>query len=133
MEPEINLHLVLGADTFSDLMQGKWKESESVLNEVSLEVFNRQGVSADLQALLQQTSRSNFIRVHNSVTLDNVSSTAIRAALSTVPIPDDLSAARLGLEPDVFNYIRSNHLYERLISDGSSSATATATASDSKI
>ena len=136
IEPDINIHLVLGSDTFSDLVQGKWKESVAVLNEVSFEVFSRQGVSADLQELLQETNRSQYIRIHNSATLDNVSSTAIRAALSARPVPDDLSAVRLGLEPAVFDYIKSNHLYERLITDASPSTvttTATVPANDSKI
>lgn len=111
VDPEIKLHLVLGADTFSDLMQGKWKESDSVLKEVSLEVFNRQGTTTDLQTFQDDNRPNSSIRFHSSSTLDNVSSTAIRNALSAIPVPTDLSASQLGLEPGVFDYIRLNNLY----------------------
>lgn len=107
---DVELHLILGADTFSDLMQGKWKESEAVIREVALEVFNRQGISADIHAL-QEMNRSSSIRFHTSPNLDHVSSTAIRGAFGSVPASQDLTAARLGLEPAVFDYIKANKLY----------------------
>lgn len=115
-EPDIRLHLVLGADTFSDLTQGKWKESETVMREASIEVFDRRGVASFGEASYHGAPAGS-IRFHKEADLDHVSSTAIRAALAASP-PDPssvLNAEALGLEPAVLDYIISNRLYSAAV------------------
>ncbi len=86
--PEAALGLLLGADTYRDLMSGKWKESEALRQRVRVLAVARKGVDEDLAG----------------PDLDALSSTECRQIGETEGL-----AGRVA--PEVVAYIRKHHLY----------------------
>lgn len=107
-KPDVEIHLVLGKDTFRDLINRKWKDSDRLLRSVFLEVFYREGV--DLQLTDEQTATYK-VSEHRILDLPgellNVCSTRVREYFHDGQ--DDL--AEQMLHPAVFAYIREHGLY----------------------
>lgn len=92
--PDTKFVLALGADTYQDLLDGKWKEGDRLLQNTEIVVVPREGVSGV----------SGF--ADGAPKLGEVSSTKIRASsdLSYLSDPDTL-------HPKVLEYMRANKLY----------------------
>jgi len=52
----LNLHLVVGTDTFNDIINGKWKQSDSVVSSVTFEVIERKGIARNATTILNEAS-----------------------------------------------------------------------------
>ncbi|OQS05651.1 hypothetical protein THRCLA_02250 [Thraustotheca clavata] len=98
--PSIEFHLLLGADTFNDLVQGKWKGGLSLLDAVHIVVISREGIEIDQKTNVKD--KATFVHV---LTLDDSSSTAARSATT------DYELNRL-LLPQVIAYIKKHKLYQ---------------------
>ncbi|CAK4667764.1 hypothetical protein LEN26_006451 [Aphanomyces euteiches] len=92
--PDIKFSMLLGADTFMDLLKGKWKGGLQLLDMLSLVVLPRAGVELD-------RSHPNVTFVHVP-TLDDSSSTKARRSRA------DAEAVVL---PSVLEYIKTHRLY----------------------
>jgi len=88
--------LVVGADSLAGLT--RWRDAERILDEVRLIVFPRRGDHVD-----PPRDASSPLVVDGFD--QDVSSTAVRAALDAGRVPDDLLSA------DVAAYIRRHRLY----------------------
>lgn len=78
--PDFKFHLVLGSDTFDDVLNNKWKQSSRIL-AIPIEVISRKDVVA---VNLNKISSSENITVHKVDCLSEVSSSAVRGA--TIPL-----------------------------------------------
>lgn len=131
-EPNVDFTLALGADTFIDLVNGKWRRSEDVLRLVDyrIVVFRRlmkendeeseqlkqqsdndvQGCIAKLRQRVQSTTSQLAIRVTqipdatNLIRGVNVSSSAVRCTT-------DEALLRQILSDDVLNFIKEKRMY----------------------
>lgn len=92
--PETKFVLALGADTYQDLLEGKWKEGDKLMAGTEIVVVPRVGVSS-VTGLTEDAPR-----------LGEVSSTTIRASADL----DYLSNPDI-LHPKVLEFMRANHLY----------------------
>lgn len=90
--PEIQFALLLGGDTYRDLLAGKWKESLALLEEVPLVVVERVGVPLEAGAGTRVLG------------LTRTSSTDARRST-------DLTELRRILQPEVLSYIVDRRLY----------------------
>jgi nicotinate (nicotinamide) nucleotide adenylyltransferase len=86
--PGVELGLLLGADTYRDLMAGRWKESDALKEMVRVVPVSRKGIDESL----------------GGPALDEVSSTECRRT-------DDVEELELVLQPEVLAYIRDHRLY----------------------
>lgn len=91
--PDVELTLLLGGDTFRDLLAGKWKESAALLANFPILVISRTGVSLPAGVAALEVPG-----------LTDVSSTAVRAS-------QDLSYLHEALDPAVLDYIQRHGLY----------------------
>ena len=82
--------LLLGADTYRDLQEGRWKESETLLGLVSLVAIPRKGVDVDVPS------------ASGAPELEQVSSSAVR---------EDFRRWSHALQPEVRRYIETHGLY----------------------
>ena len=88
--PDAAFALLLGADTYRDLLDGKWRESEALLAQVPIVGVARKGVEAT-------------VPIHpGAPALDEVSSSEVRA---------NFEAWAPTLQPAVRDYIEKNGLY----------------------
>ena len=87
---DVAFALLLGADTYRDLLEGRWKQSDALLKMLTVVAVPRKGVDAEVPL------RSDAPH------LDNVSSTAVR---------DDAGQWAQVLQPQVVAYIRAHGLY----------------------
>lgn len=88
--PGTRFALLLGADTHRDLLEGKWKDADALLERVAVVAVPRQGVGG--------ADRPDAPR------LSAISSTDVRAST-------DLAFLSRVLQPGVLAYIRLHHLY----------------------
>jgi nicotinate (nicotinamide) nucleotide adenylyltransferase len=86
--PDVELGLLLGADTYRDLMAGRWKESDALRKLVRLVPVSRKGVDESL----------------GGPVLEEISSTDCRRT-------DDAAELARVLQPEVLAYIRDHGLY----------------------
>lgn len=86
--PGVRFGLLLGADTYEDLMAGKWKESEALRSMVEVVAIPRPGVGEDLPG----------------PRFSDVSSTECRSTT-------DRDALSRALQPEVLRYIEDHGLY----------------------
>ena len=86
--PDVEFALLLGADTYRDLMAGRWKESDALRKSVRVLPVARKGVDG----------------VVGGPELDEISSTECRNT-------GDVRELTRMLQPEVLAYIRSHRLY----------------------
>ena len=105
---DIDLHLVLSSETYNDLVTGKWKLSQEVVNMVTLQVISREGFKLTDSPTVHNIRKT--FHSHVPMGVSGVSSTAIRDY--------DLSIleffgvyTRRDLDPKVFAFIRRRGLY----------------------
>ncbi|OQR90340.1 hypothetical protein ACHHYP_18016 [Achlya hypogyna] len=98
--PDVEFDMLLGADTFNDLVQGKWKGGLSLLDAVGIVVISREGIA--LESAHVAADRVTFVHVP---ILDDSSSTQARSATD----PEEL---RRLLFPQVLAYIQAHGLYQ---------------------
>ncbi|EQC39199.1 hypothetical protein SDRG_03404 [Saprolegnia diclina VS20] len=96
--PDVEFSLLLGADTYNDLIQGKWKGGLRLLDAVRIVVIAREGIA------LRSPTSDRVSYVHVPI-LDDSSSTQARSATSD----DEL---RRLLFPQVLAYIQEHKLYQ---------------------
>jgi nicotinate (nicotinamide) nucleotide adenylyltransferase len=89
--PGIELGLLLGADTYQDLLARRWKESEVLLRRIPLVVVPRIGIP-------------NEGAIAEGPGLGAVSSSALRAS-------KDPAVWAREIQPEVLSYIYAHHLY----------------------
>lgn len=88
--PQTSFALLLGADTYQDLLDGRWKQSEALRRRIPVLAAPRKGVeAAGLQA-------------PDGPRLDEISSSQVRA---------NYARWANGLQPEVRAYIERHHLY----------------------
>ncbi|RHY32333.1 hypothetical protein DYB32_002644 [Aphanomyces invadans] len=93
--PDVEFSWLLGADTYMDLLQGKWKGGLALLDMVPLVVLPREGVKLD-------TSAHPSVTISSIPSLDDSSSTKARQSRD--------AAASLVLPP-VLAYMQAHKLY----------------------
>ncbi|RHY60210.1 hypothetical protein DYB34_012828, partial [Aphanomyces astaci] len=93
--PDVQFSWLLGADTYMDLVQGKWKGGLALLDMVHLVVLPRDGVVLD-------TSSHPSVTISSVPSLDDSSSTKARQSRD--------AAAALVLPP-VLAYMQKHKLY----------------------
>lgn len=102
-EPENEFWLGLGADTYLDLTNGKWKESDRVLKHLGFRrmvIFHRDGrLSHEIVE-----SRTPGAILLETISLPEVSSTVARST-------SDESKLSQVISPAVIEYIKENRLY----------------------
>lgn len=110
-------HLVLGGDSYNDLIARKWKESDRLLSMVRIEVISRAGVEdKSPEGLGDIDSPQETKRIfHRSIPwLTDISSSKVRSMrpflFSVWPLIlyEDLYNS---LHPKVYHYIKRNRLY----------------------
>lgn len=116
-EPACSITLVLGGDAFRDLLMGKWKQSQRLLEENSFYVFSRKGAvdAFNLRDLLSTSSFSDSIdqgriQIDDEAELDDISSSQFRALLGP-HARGNSSAPDTIIHPEVMKYIQNNELY----------------------
>jgi nicotinic acid mononucleotide adenylyltransferase len=107
-EPESDFTFCLGADTFLDLTEWKWRRSRDILRLLDgrLLVVNRKGITANLEervAKVNETESANVVLL-NVPSLNEVSSSAVRSCTQVEPLQEMLSGG-------VFEYMKTNCLY----------------------
>jgi nicotinic acid mononucleotide adenylyltransferase len=107
-EPESDFTFCLGADTFLDLTEWKWRRSRDVLRLLGgrLLVVNRKGITANLEervAKVNETESANAVLL-NVPSLNEVSSSAVRSCTHVEKLQEMLSGG-------VFEYMQTNRLY----------------------
>ena len=111
-------HLVLGSDTYNDLVAGKWKSSAEILASVdSLEVVLRKGYERS-----DANGEQVVVNVHAIPTLTLVSSTDVRQSLAQSNHDrekggdkDEEDPDMLELHPSVAQYVLAHGLYRGAI------------------
>ncbi|EGZ17146.1 hypothetical protein PHYSODRAFT_504656 [Phytophthora sojae] len=96
--------MLLGGDTYADLLAGKWKRGDELMQLVKLLVVDRKGVESpwrDKQEQEQEQERVKYLHVPE---LSDVSSTKVRATA-------DRTELEQHLDPAVLNYIVEHKLY----------------------
>lgn len=94
--PDAQLALLLGADTYRDLISGRWKRSKDLRNRIPVIVVPRQG---------QEKPESSS---PDAPSLSDVSSSAVRDS-------DDIEVWRAALQPSVLAYIQRHQLYTKIV------------------
>ncbi|KAG6968219.1 hypothetical protein JG688_00005922 [Phytophthora aleatoria] len=93
--------MLLGGDTYADLLAGKWKRGDELMQLVKLLVVDRKGIDSPWRDQHAAESRVTYINVSE---LSDVSSTMVRATA------DRAELARR-LDPAVLDYIVQHKLY----------------------
>ena len=103
----LDLHLILSSETYNDLVRGKWKRSQDIINIVKLQVLLRKGYPLTDQPTVQNIKQT----YHSNVSIpEGVSSTAIRNYDLTL-LEFFGIFNRSDLDPSVFDYIRTKRLF----------------------
>lgn len=114
------IHLILGMDTFCDLMRNKWMRSRDIVKMTQIEVFKRIGVNQHVNlddlSTYPLLSECRYV-IHDDNTLGDISSTSLRNIFSHVSgnfeSPEFLSFNSLPrVHPLVLEYIEKNKLYQ---------------------
>ncbi len=90
--PDAKFSLLLGTDTYRDLISGRWKESRALLDLVNVVVVARKGV---------EPPAFNAISIPG---LEDTSSSLVRRTTDPAVLAE-------ALQPEVLSYIRDHHLY----------------------
>ena len=100
----IEFTFCLGADTFNDLLVGKWNDNDEIISTTNLLVINRTGYNIRQDILANKMFCG--IRFLLAPNVDQVSSTAIKSSLLS-----DQTYAKEKLYEPVYNYIKTKNLY----------------------
>jgi|LauGreSBDMM110SN_4_FD.fasta_scaffold06066_2 nicotinic acid mononucleotide adenylyltransferase len=104
----LDLHLVLSTETYNDLVNGKWKQSQDIVNTVQLEVLKRQGYQLCDKPVVQ-----NIRMIYHDLEITEVSSTLVRnyemTLLDFFGISDNELQAYL--DPSAYGFIKKERLY----------------------
>ena len=114
--------MVLGSDTYNDLVAGKWKSSAEILASVdSLEVVLRKGYE-----LSGANGGDVIVNTHDIPTLTSVSSTDVRQSLTQSDDDrekggdnDEKDPDLSELHPSVAEYVLAHGLYKGAVHDNS--------------
>ncbi|ETI45170.1 nicotinate (nicotinamide) nucleotide adenylyltransferase [Phytophthora nicotianae P1569] len=98
---DTNFTMLLGGDTYADLLAGKWKRGDELMQLVKLLVVDRKGVDSPWRD--QQTTEDRVTCI-NVPELSDVSSTMVRATADRAELARHLS-------PAVLDYIVQHKLY----------------------
>ena len=96
--PDCCFGLLLGADTYRDLMAGRWKESQALLQLVEVFVVPRVGIDA----IPRKKGGEDAVR--EAPLLSDISSSILRATT-------DEAMWRRSVSPEVFAYVVKHGLY----------------------
>lgn len=131
-EPNIEFTLALGADTFIDLVNGKWRRSEEVLKlvEYRIVVFRRLTEEDNASSSSEEIQQHDEVKKCISKLQQRVDSTTTPAAITVTQIPSatksemgvsvsssaarnttDEALLREILSADVLGYIRERKMY----------------------
>ncbi|KAG1704309.1 hypothetical protein DVH05_006317 [Phytophthora capsici] len=99
--PDTSFTMLLGGDTYADLLAGKWKRGDELMQLVKLLVVDRKGVDSPWR---YQQADGDRVRYMNVPELGDVSSTKVRATT-------DLTELATHLDPAVLEYIVQHNLY----------------------
>ncbi|OWZ23806.1 Nicotinate (nicotinamide) nucleotide adenylyltransferase [Phytophthora megakarya] len=91
--------MLLGGDTYADLLAGKWKRGDELMQLVRLLVVDRKGVASPWRG--QNRDRVTYVSVP---TLSDVSSTRVRNCSDPAELANHL-------DPAVLDYIVQHQLY----------------------
>ncbi|KAH7484337.1 hypothetical protein KRP22_005509 [Phytophthora ramorum] len=98
--PDTSFTMLLGGDTYADLLAGKWKRGNELMQLVKLLVVDRKGVASPWREG-QTADRVKYLHVPE---LSDVSSTMVRAT-------SDRAELEKLLDPAVLDYIVQHKLY----------------------
>ncbi|CAI5741817.1 unnamed protein product [Peronospora destructor] len=102
---DMSFTMLLGGDTYADLLAGKWKRGDELMQLVKVLVVDRKGVESSWRVEKEkkegQVDRVQYIHVPE---LSDVSSTIVRATA-------DRKELALYLDPTVLDYIVQHQLY----------------------
>jgi len=104
LHPDIKFSLLLGADTYHDLKQGKWKGGLDLFHLVSIIVIQRQGITSE-GLELPDGCPDAVVRFTTIPALNDTSSTSARAT------KDEKYLATM-LFPSTLEYVKQHKLYE---------------------
>ncbi|KAG7388800.1 hypothetical protein PHYPSEUDO_011819 [Phytophthora pseudosyringae] len=93
--------MVLGGDTYADLLAGKWKRGNELVHLVKLLVVDREGVDSPWRDQRVDGDRVRFVNVPE---LSDVSSTMVR-------VTADRAELAKHLDPAVLDYMVQHKLY----------------------
>lgn len=134
-EPDVEFTLALGADTFIDLVNGKWRRSEDVLQLVgyrivvfrrlseegsasssSEEELKQQDAVKECIAKLQQRVDSTTTTTTTAITVTQIPSTTkteigVSVSSSAARNTTDEKVLREILSADVLDYVRERKMY----------------------
>lgn len=97
--PDTNFTMLLGGDTYADLLAGKWKNGDELMRLVKLLVVDREGVESPWRA--EARERVTYM---NFPGLNDVSSTMVRASA-------DRAVLEACVDKSVLSYMMENQLY----------------------
>ncbi|KAI9912512.1 hypothetical protein PsorP6_005594 [Peronosclerospora sorghi] len=100
--PNMNFTILLGGDTYADLLAGKWKRGDELMQLVKLLVVDRKGVESPWRT--EQAGPADRVRYLNLPELSDVSSTIVRATA-------DMNELQTYLDENVLDYIVQHQLY----------------------
>ncbi|KAG6611828.1 nicotinate (nicotinamide) nucleotide adenylyltransferase [Phytophthora cinnamomi] len=93
--------MLLGGDTYADLLAGKWKRGDELMQLVKLLVVDRKGVESPWREQQQTHGRVQYLHVPE---LGDVSSTQVRATA-------DRAELERHLDPAVLDYMVEHKLF----------------------
>ncbi|CAH0490283.1 unnamed protein product [Peronospora farinosa] len=103
--PDMSFTMLLGGDTYADLLAGKWKRGDELMQYVKVLVVDRKRVESPWRVEKEkkegQEDRVQYIHIPE---LSDVSSTIVRATA-------DQKELGLYLDPAVLDYIVQHQLY----------------------
>ncbi|GMF09175.1 unnamed protein product [Phytophthora lilii] len=99
--PGTSFTMLLGGDTYADLLAGKWKRGDELMQLVKLLVVDRKGVESPWRDRGESKERVSYV---NFPGLTDVSSTMVRAT-------EDRAELEKHLDPAVLDYIVEHKLY----------------------
>ncbi|GAB9469086.1 Nicotinate nucleotide adenylyltransferase [Globisporangium polare] len=115
--PDVSFTMLLGADTYSDLRAGKWKNGEELQQLVKLLVMDRKGVDApwrqssgtsegdeEVVSAISASEEEQRVRFITIPSLSDLSSTQVRAT-------SDVNALKSFVGVDVAEYIVRSKLF----------------------
>ncbi|KAG7397042.1 hypothetical protein PHYBOEH_001320 [Phytophthora boehmeriae] len=99
--PDTNFTMLLGGDTYADLLAGKWKRGDELVQLVKLLVVDREGVESPWRQERGSQDRVTYVNVPQ---LSDVSSTMVRGTA-------DRAVLKKYLDSSVLDYMERNKLY----------------------
>ena len=102
--PDTSFTLLVGGDTYADLVANKWKRGHELMQLVKILVVDRQGVESSWKAETKRDIPVASVQYIHIPELTDVSSTMARATT-------DRNKLATYLDPAVLNYIIQHQLY----------------------